>query len=66
MESIDKIIIKTKDEEIEIPLHLVKMELHKGWGKYESDPELVIRVLGADVEEVEKWAKTFTKICGNK
>lgn len=64
MESIDKLIIETKGEKLEIPLHMVKIELHKGWGKNEgSGPELVIRAIGADAKETEKWAESYAKIC---
>ena len=59
----DKLIIEAKGKRLEIPLHLVKIELHKNWGAKGAPPELTIRAIGMDEKETEKWADTFAKIC---
>lgn len=63
MKSTDKLIIEAKGKRLEIPLHLVKIELHKGWGRNNEQPELIIRAVGADKVETEKWAESFAKLC---
>jgi len=63
MEGKDKLIIESKGKRFEIPIHLVKIELHKAWGSNTTPPELVIRAIGMNKEEIENWVKSYAEIC---
>lgn len=44
-------------------MHMTKIELHKDWRNNEQAPELIIRAVGRDEKETEKWGELYAKVC---
>lgn len=60
----DKLIIEAKGKRVEVPLHMAKIELHKGWDKKSEEvPELIIRAIATNKEETQKWGEIFGLVC---
>ena len=59
----DKLIIEAKGKRVEIPLHMVKLELHKNWGKEKGPLELVIRAIATSEEEGQQWGELYGLVC---
>ena len=59
----DKLIIEAGGKRVEVPLHLVKIELSKDWGEGGSGPEISIRAIATSKEETQKWGEIYGLVC---
>jgi len=59
----NKIIIEAKGKKVEIPLHIIKLELNKSWGSNEGAPEIVIGAVAINEEEKQRWGEIYGLLC---